>query len=43
LLNKEEVYANYTSAQLITVGLPILILAIFGFLFTYLRKKRYSR
>ena len=43
LLNKEEVYANYTNAQLITVGLPILILAIFGFLFTYLRKKRYSR
>jgi gliding-associated putative ABC transporter substrate-binding component GldG len=43
LLNKEEVYANYISAQLITVGLPILILAIFGFLFTYLRKKRYSR
>jgi gliding-associated putative ABC transporter substrate-binding component GldG len=43
LLNKEEVYANYTSAQLITVGLPILILAIFGFLFTFLRKKRYSR
>lgn len=43
LLNKEEVYANYTSAQLITVGLPILILAIFGFLFTYLRKKKYSR
>ena len=43
LLNKEEVYTNYTSAQLITVGLPILILAIFGFLFTFLRKKRYSR
>ena len=43
LLNKEEVYANYTSAQLITVGLPIVILAIFGFLFTFLRKKRYSR
>jgi gliding-associated putative ABC transporter substrate-binding component GldG len=42
LLNKEEVYANYTSAQLITVGLPILILVIFGILFTYLRKKRYS-
>ncbi len=43
LLNKEEVYTNYTSAQLITVGLPLLILALFGFLFTFLRKKRYSR
>ena len=43
LLNKEEVYKNYTSAQLITVGLPIVILAIFGFLFTFLRKRKYSR
>lgn len=43
LLNKEAVYANYTKAQLITVGLPLIILALFGFLFTYLRKKRYSR
>lgn len=43
LLNKEEVYKNYTFAQLITVGLPIIILAIFGFLFTFLRKRKYSR
>ncbi|TAF08372.1 MAG: gliding motility-associated ABC transporter substrate-binding protein GldG [Flavobacteriia bacterium] len=43
LLNKEEVYKNYTAAQLITVGLPIVILAIFGFLFTFLRKIKYSR
>ena len=43
LLNKGEVYKNYTTAQLITVGLPIVILAIFGFLFTFLRKRKYSR
>lgn len=43
LLNKEEVYKNYTTAQLITVGLPIVLLAIFGFLFTFLRKRKYSR
>ncbi len=43
LLNKEEVYKNYTTAQMITVGLPIVILAIFGFLFTFLRKRKYSR
>jgi gliding-associated putative ABC transporter substrate-binding component GldG len=43
LLNKEEVNKNYTAAQLITVGLPIVILAIFGFLFTFLRKRKYSR
>lgn len=43
LLNKEEVYKNYSMAQMITVGLPIVILAIFGFLFTFLRKRKYSR
>jgi len=42
LLNKEEVYKNYTMTQMITVGLPIVILAIFGFLFTFLRKRKYS-
>lgn len=43
LLNKEEVYKNYTMAQMVTVGFPIVILAIFGFLFTFLRKRKYSR
>jgi len=43
LLNKEEVYKNYTMAQMVTVGLPIVILAIFGFLFRFLRKRKYSR
>ena len=43
LLNKEEVYKNYTMAQMVTVGLPIVILAIFGFLFTFMRKRKYSR
>ena len=43
LLNKEEVYKNYTTAQMVTVGLPIVVLAIFGFLFTFLRKRKYSR
>ena len=43
LLNKEEVYKNYTMAQLVTVGLPLVILALFGFLFTYLRKRKYSK
>lgn len=42
LLNKEEVYKNYTATQLITVGLPIVILVMFGFLFTFLRKRKYS-
>ena len=43
ILDKEKVYANYSMTQLITVGLPIVILAIFGILFTYLRKRKYSK
>lgn len=43
LLDKEKVYTDYTRSQLITVGLPIVILAIFGFAFTYIRKRKYSK
>lgn len=43
MLDKQKVYDNYTTIQLLTVALPIVILAIFGFLFTYLRKKKYSK
>jgi gliding-associated putative ABC transporter substrate-binding component GldG len=43
ILDKEKVYDNYTSAQMVSVGLPLLILAIFGLLFTFLRKRKYSK
>ena len=43
LLDKEKVYDSYTQTQWITVGLPIVVLAIFGFVFTFLRKRKYSR
>ncbi|MFA9195318.1 gliding motility-associated ABC transporter substrate-binding protein GldG [Flavobacterium sp. FBOR7N2.3] len=43
LLDKEKVYENYTQTQVITIGLPILILAIFGLVFGFLRKRKYSR
>jgi len=43
ILDKEKVYANYTTSQFITVGLPIVVLAIFGLVFTYLRKRKYAR
>lgn len=43
LLDKEKVYENYTATQLITIGLPILILLLFGLLFSYLRKRKYSK
>ncbi len=42
LLDKEKVFENYTYIQFLTIGLPIVILAVFGFLFTYLRKRKYS-
>lgn len=43
ILDKEKVYDNYTSAQIISVGLPIIIIGIFGLLFTFLRKRKYSK
>jgi gliding-associated putative ABC transporter substrate-binding component GldG len=43
LLDKEKVYENYTRTQILTIGLPILILAIFGVLFSYFRKRKYSK
>ena len=42
LLDKEKVYEKYTFTQIITIGLPLLILLLFGVAFTFLRKKKYS-
>jgi len=42
LLDKEKVYERYTGIQFLTIGLPILILLLFGFLFTFIRKRKYS-
>lgn len=43
ILDKEKVVANYTQSQVITVAVPIVILLIFGVLFTILRKRKYSK
>jgi len=43
ILDKEKVYENYTSAQIISVAIPLIILVIFGLLFTFLRKRKYSK
>jgi gliding-associated putative ABC transporter substrate-binding component GldG len=43
MLDKEKVYAEYTMTQVITVGIPVVVLAIFGLLFTWIRHRRYSR
>ncbi len=42
LLDKEKVFDNYTKNQFIALVVPLLVLAIFGLLFTYLRKKKYA-
>ena len=42
LLDEQKVVQQYTTTQVITVGLPIVLLVIFGFTFTYLRKRRYQ-
>jgi gliding-associated putative ABC transporter substrate-binding component GldG len=43
LLDKQSVQDNYSQTQMLTVALPIVLLGIFGLLFTYLRKKKYNR
>ena len=43
VLDKQSVHDNYNQTQMLTVALPIVLLGIFGFIFTYLRKKKYNR
>ena len=43
LLDKEKVYEGYTQTQFITIGVPILILTVFGLVFTFVRKRKYSK
>lgn len=43
MLDDQKVADSYTLIQFLTIGLPIVVLGIFGFLFTYLRKRAYSK
>ena len=43
ILDKEKVYASYTQSQVITVAVPIVILLLFGIVFTFLRKRKYGK
>lgn len=43
LLDKEKVYESYTTTQILTIGLPLFILGLFGVVFTFLRKKKYAK
>jgi gliding-associated putative ABC transporter substrate-binding component GldG len=42
LLDEQKVNEKYTTSQAITVGIPILLLLVFGFTFTYIRKRKYN-
>lgn len=43
MLNTQKVYDNYTMAKVITVAVPLFILGVSGLLFTWLRKRKYSK
>lgn len=43
VLDKERVAEKYGQTQILTVGLPIVLLGILGLLFTFIRRKTYGR
>jgi len=43
LLDKEKVYNDYNYIRAGIVALPVALLVVFGFVFTYLRKKKYTK
>ena len=43
ILDKQKVYDTYTLSQVITVAVPIGFLILFGVVFTFLRKRKYSK
>ena len=43
ILDTQKVTEEYTFSQIITVGVPIVILILFGLVFTLLRKRKYSK
>jgi len=43
LLDRNKVSESYTTTQILTIGLPIFILGLFGVVFTLLRKRKYSK
>ena len=42
-LNQKKVASEKTKWQLLNIAFPLVLLGIFGFLFNYFRKKRYSK
>lgn len=42
LLDKEKVHERYSLIQFTTIGIPILLLTLYGLVFTYTRKRKYG-
>ncbi|MCF6280000.1 MAG: gliding motility-associated ABC transporter substrate-binding protein GldG [Flavobacteriaceae bacterium] len=42
LLDREKAYKERTFYQFLNVGLPLLILSLFGLIFNYIKKKKYQ-
>jgi gliding-associated putative ABC transporter substrate-binding component GldG len=43
ILDSQKVTEEYTYSQILTIGVPLVVLLIFGLVFTFLRKRRYSK
>ncbi|WP_396145615.1 gliding motility-associated ABC transporter substrate-binding protein GldG [Flavobacterium sp.] len=43
ILDTQKIVDNYTYSQIVTIGFPIALVLLFGVVFTYLRKKKYSK
>lgn len=43
ILDTQKVVDNYTYSQIVTIGFPVALVLLFGVVFTYLRKKKYSK
>ncbi|CAM1335204.1 gliding motility-associated ABC transporter substrate-binding protein GldG [Tenacibaculum aestuariivivum] len=43
LLDKQKAYSQKRFWQFINIGVPLLLLGLFGFIFNYLRKKKYAK
>lgn len=42
ILDQEKVYEQYTRTQILTLGLPLALLIVFGIAFYYVRNKKYK-
>jgi gliding-associated putative ABC transporter substrate-binding component GldG len=43
ILDQQKVYDHYSAIQAVTLGFPIVLLVVFGLVFTWLRKRRYAK